>query len=129
VNGYSEKLPFLLDTVTTRMQSLIQEMKEGKDAQPALFGKFQKAKENLLRETKNYKLDTPYEICAYNSRLVMEQNVWYLDNYVNEMEGEYAERDPLTMEECARVAEECLTGRVKVSCKRHVSVQIKCYVA
>jgi hypothetical protein len=122
VNGYSEKLPFLLDTVTTRMQSLIQEMKEGKDAQPALFDKFQKAKENLLRETKNYKLDTPYEICAYNSRLVMEENVWYLDNYVNEMEGEYAERDPLTMEECARVAEECLTGRVKVSCKINVSM-------
>jgi len=28
------------------------------------------------------------------------------------MEGEHAERDPLTMEECAKVAEECLTKRL-----------------
>eukprot|EP00529_Nitzschia_sp_RCC80_P038597 CAMPEP_0113517444 /NCGR_PEP_ID=MMETSP0014_2-20120614/42256_1 /TAXON_ID=2857 /ORGANISM="Nitzschia sp." /LENGTH=58 /DNA_ID=CAMNT_0000414629 /DNA_START=1 /DNA_END=175 /DNA_ORIENTATION=- /assembly_acc=CAM_ASM_000159 len=28
------------------------------------------------------------------------------------MEGAYAEKDPLTMEDCALVAEACLTGRL-----------------
>jgi secreted Zn-dependent insulinase-like peptidase len=114
VRGYSEKLPFLLDTLTTRMLSLIQEMKEGKEVHPDLYDKFAKATENLLRETKNYRLDTPYEISNYNARLVLEENVWYLDNYVDEMEGPNAERYPLTMEECAGAAERCLTGRLKV---------------
>ena len=114
IKGYSEKLPFLLETLTSRMLSLIDEMKEGKDAQPALYDRFQKAKEDLLRETKNYRLDTPYEVANYNSRLLMEENVWYIDNYVDEMEGENAERDPLTLEECALVAKKCFTGRMKV---------------
>eukprot|EP00529_Nitzschia_sp_RCC80_P008082 CAMPEP_0113519390 /NCGR_PEP_ID=MMETSP0014_2-20120614/43494_1 /TAXON_ID=2857 /ORGANISM="Nitzschia sp." /LENGTH=1295 /DNA_ID=CAMNT_0000417105 /DNA_START=357 /DNA_END=4244 /DNA_ORIENTATION=+ /assembly_acc=CAM_ASM_000159 len=112
VRGYSEKLPYLLDTLTSRMLSLIEEMKEGKEKQPALFNRFEKAKESLLRETKNYRLDTPYEIANYNSRLLMEENVWYLDDYIDEMEGAYAEKDPLTMEDCALVAEACLTGRL-----------------
>lgn len=119
VSGYSEKLPFLLDTLTTRMLSLIQEMKEGKERHPALFEKFERAKDNLLRETKNYRLDVPYEVAGYNSRLIMEENVWYLDNYVDLLEGAEAERDPLTMEECAYVADECLTGRLKVSEELH----------
>lgn len=116
VRGYSEKLPLLLDTLTSRMLSLIQEMKEGKDTHPSLFDKFEKAKESLLRETKNYRLDTPYEVCNYNSRLLMEEKVWYLDDYVSEMEGERAEQNPLTMQECAQIAEECLTGRLKLNC-------------
>ena len=115
IKGYSEKLGQLLDTVTTRMLSLIQEMKEGPEAHPHLYEKFLKAKENLSRETKNYRLDSPYEIAAYNSRLCMEEYVWYLDNYINEMEGPYAEKNPLTLEECASVAESCLTGRIKVT--------------
>ena len=113
VRGYSEKLPNLLDTLTTRMLSLINEFREGKEKHPALFDRFEKAKESLLRETKNYRLDTPYEVANYNSRLLMEENVWYLDNYVDEMEGENAMKDPLTMEECADIAEACLTGRLK----------------
>lgn len=96
------------------MLSLIEEMKQGKEAHPALFDKFKKAEESLLRETKNYRLDTPYEVASYNSRLCMESNVWYLDNYVDEMEGPNAEKDPLTLEECALVAEKCFTGRIKV---------------
>ena len=32
------------------------------------------------------------------------------------MEGEYAKLNPLTMEECAQAAEECLTGRLNVNC-------------
>lgn len=112
VKGYSEKLPFLLDTLTARMTtSLIEEMKNG---EPALLQKFVKAKESLLRETKNYRLDTPYEVASYNSRLLMEESVWYVRNYIAEMEGPVAEKNPLTMEECARVAEECLLGKIKV---------------
>jgi insulysin len=111
VRGYSEKLPFLLDTLTTRILSLIQEMKDG--SSPTLRDKFEKAKESLLRETKNYRLDPPHEVASYNSRLLIEENVWYLDNYVDELEGPEADRHPLTMEECAQVAEECFMGRVK----------------
>jgi insulysin len=110
VRGYNEKLPFLLDTLTTRMLSLIQEMKTD---DPLLREKFEKAKQGLLRETKNYRLDSPYEVANYNSRLLIEENVWYLDNYISEMEGEAAKTHPLTMEECARAAEESLMGRVK----------------
>eukprot|EP00531_Pseudo-nitzschia_arenysensis_P017139 CAMPEP_0116149838 /NCGR_PEP_ID=MMETSP0329-20121206/19195_1 /TAXON_ID=697910 /ORGANISM="Pseudo-nitzschia arenysensis, Strain B593" /LENGTH=1190 /DNA_ID=CAMNT_0003646247 /DNA_START=113 /DNA_END=3685 /DNA_ORIENTATION=+ len=113
VRGYSEKLPHLLETLTSRMLSLIQEMKEGKDKHPGLYDRFEKAKESLLRQTKNYRLDTPHDVANYNSRLLMEENVWYLDDYIDEMEGEHAEKDPLTMEECAIVAEESLTSRLK----------------
>ena len=89
-------------------------MKQGAEAYPALRAKFEKAKEGLLRETKNYRLDAPYEVASYNSRLILEESVWYLEDYVREMEGEYAEKYPMTMEECAMVAQESLTGRHKV---------------
>jgi insulysin len=110
VRGYNERLSFLLDTLTTRILSLIEEMK---DSNVALEDKFNRAKEGLLRETKNYRLDPPYEVANYNSRLFIEENVWYLDNYIDEMEGINAERFPLTMKECAEVTEECLMGRVR----------------
>lgn len=115
VSGYSEKIPFLLDTLTTRMLTLIQELREGKEKHPSLYDKFERARESLLRETKNYRLDAPYEVANYNSRLLMEENVWYLDDYIDLMEGENAAKDPLTMEQCADVAEACLTQRLKVS--------------
>jgi insulysin len=70
VTGYSEKLPHLLDVVTSRIASLIEEMKEGEEAHPALAGTFSKAKENLLRQTKNYIYDSPYETGSYNLRTV-----------------------------------------------------------
>jgi insulysin len=115
VSGYSEKIPFLLDTLTTRMLTLIQELREGKERHPTLYDKFERARESLLRETRNYRLDAPYEVANYNSRLIMEENVWYLDDYIDLMEGVNAEKDPLTMEQCADVAEACLTKRLKVS--------------
>jgi insulysin len=110
VSGYSEKMPFLLDTITSRIKSLITEMKGDS---PVLKAMFEKAKEGLLRETKNYRLDSPSEVNSYNSRLLIEEQVWYLDNYVDELEGELAARDPLTMAECAMLTEECFMGRVK----------------
>jgi secreted Zn-dependent insulinase-like peptidase len=147
VRGYSEKVSFLLDTVTSRIKSLIEEMKSG-DA--SLNKKFETAKESLLRETKNYRLDAPHAVNNYNSRLLIEENVWYLENCkwrgnvnniivtgenvvmpynffpcltclyssfliltdVDLLEGEQAERAPLTMNECATSAEECLSGSV-----------------
>jgi len=113
VSGYSEKLPHLLDVVTSRIGGLIDEMKEGDDAHPALAGIFQKAKENLLRQTKNYVFDSPYEMGSYNLRMLCETPVWHVDDYVGEMEGPDAEEEPLTMKECAEVAEQCLFGRSK----------------
>lgn len=110
VKGFSEKLPFLLDTLTTRIISLMGEMRAG---DRVLREKFDKALQGLLRETKNYRLDSPYEVASYNSRLLLEESVWYLDNYLTEMEGELAASNPLTMEECAAAAEESLMGRVK----------------
>eukprot|EP00559_Dactyliosolen_fragilissimus_P007895 CAMPEP_0184864396 /NCGR_PEP_ID=MMETSP0580-20130426/14781_1 /TAXON_ID=1118495 /ORGANISM="Dactyliosolen fragilissimus" /LENGTH=1210 /DNA_ID=CAMNT_0027363151 /DNA_START=55 /DNA_END=3687 /DNA_ORIENTATION=+ len=112
VSGYSEKLSQLLDVVTSRMLSIIEDMKKGKNGSPALYQKFLKAKDNLLRDTKNGKLDSPYETASYMARMMMEDNVWHINNYIAEMEGEYAESDPLTMEECAKTAEDSLTKRL-----------------
>jgi insulysin len=112
LKGYSEKLVYLVDVITEKMLTLIEELKEGPSRHPELALKFKKARDNLLRETKNYKLDSPYEVANYVSRLVLEEKVWYVDNYIDEMEGEYAEKDPLTMEECGHVAEESLRGRL-----------------
>ena len=70
VSGYSEKLPHLLDVVTSRIASLIDELKEGDEAHPALAATFLKAKENLLRQTKNYVFESPYETATYNVRMV-----------------------------------------------------------
>ena len=110
VNGYNQKLPFLLNTLTSRMFSLIDELKAG---DPSLREKFDRARDSLCRETKNYRLDSPYEVANYNSRLLMEESVWYIDNYIDEMEGPSAEKNPLTMEECAEVAKESISSRIK----------------
>ncbi|KAL7562589.1 hypothetical protein ACA910_015460 [Epithemia clementina (nom. ined.)] len=111
VRGYSQKLSFLLDTLTSRIFSLIEEMKDGESS---LLDKFNRARDGLCRETKNYRLDSPYEVANYNSRLMIEESVWYIDNYINEMEGSSVTGAlPLTMEECAQVAEECLSQRIK----------------
>lgn len=44
---------------------------------------------------------------------LMETPVWHINDYMGEMEGPEAEADPLTMEECAEVAEQSLFGRSK----------------
>lgn len=126
VNGFSEKLPHLLDVVTGRMLSIIEEMKKAaadddddNGSSSGLRLKFDKATKNLLRETKNFRLDSPYETCDYTSRILLEDNVWHVSNYIDEMEGEIAEKDPLTLLECAQVAEESLTKRVLVSETHH----------
>jgi insulysin len=70
VGGYSEKLAFLLDTLTCRILSLIEEMKAGSRVgnasefrdESSLQSKFDKATESLLRETKNFRLDPPVSV-------------------------------------------------------------------
>ena len=114
VTGYSQKMPVLLDTLTNRILSLIYEMKVGPEKHPGLVEKYNKAMQNLLRETKNFKLDSPLDIANYNSRLLIEDRVWHIHQYIEEMEGPEATRSPLTMQECATLVEECLTSRVKV---------------
>jgi len=39
--------------------------------------------------------------------------VWHINDYMGEMEGPDAAAEPLTMKECAEVAEQCLFGRSK----------------
>ena len=39
--------------------------------------------------------------------------MWHINDYMGEMEGPDAEAEPLTMKECAEVAEQCLFGRSK----------------
>ena len=70
VGGYSEKLPHLLDVVTNRIASLIEEMKEGDEAHPVLAGLFEKSRENLLRQTTNHVFESPYQTASYNLRMV-----------------------------------------------------------
>lgn len=114
VSGFSEKLPILLENLTKRMLSILDEMKDESE-KPGLLLSFNKARENLLRQTKNYRLDSPYEVANYNSRILVEEKAWHVDSYVSEMEGLYAEKNPLTLAECARTAEECLMGRIKTT--------------
>jgi insulysin len=111
VRGYSQKLPFLLDTLSARILSILDEMKAGDDV---LREKFEKARQSLLQETKNFRLDPPNEVANYNSRLIMEEKAYYLDDYVNEMEGEMADNFPLTMEECADYLREGMLGKTKI---------------
>jgi insulysin len=56
--------------------------------------------------------DSPYETGSYNLRMLCEAPVWHIDDYIGEMEGSDAEADPLTMKECAEVAQQCLFGRL-----------------
>merc|ERR1712151_1191521 len=94
-----------------------EQMKEGPTAHPDLYQKFQKASYNLLRETKNFQLDAPYEINNYNSRILMEEKAWHVNSYIGEMEGELAEKFPLTMEECgSKLQEAMLNGRNQMEC-------------
>jgi len=115
LSGYSEKLPDLLETVTTRMLSLIEELKQDNDE--GLQMKFQKARDNLLRETNNYRLDTPYEIANYNTRLISEESTWYVGDYLRELE-----EGNLNMEQCGRVAHDCLTGSLRVEALCHGNI-------
>eukprot|EP01082_Thalassiosira_pseudonana_P014750 g13239.t1 g13239 contig8:228642-231771(-) len=70
-------------------------------------------KENLLRQTKNYIFDSPYETGSYNLRVLLETPVWHVNDYIAEMEGPDADAEPLTLKECAEAAEQCLFGRSK----------------
>ena len=112
VTGYSQKLSILLDKVTLRMLSLLSEMKDPAN-NPQLAQRFEKAKTNLMRETKNFELDSPYETASYNARVLMEEKAWHLPAYIEEMDR------GMSMQECVTIMEECLTGQNKVSSTPH----------
>jgi insulysin len=76
LTGYSEKLLHLLEVVTSRILTLIDDMKGA--ISPELDQKFEKSRQSLLMETKNIRLDSPYELANYNSRMV-RQNVLFKD--------------------------------------------------
>jgi len=105
VSGYSEKVPLLFEVVCKRILSIL-EMQNIKDAT------FQKAKESLLRETKNHLMDAPYEICNYNSRIIMEQPVWHVNQYLEILE----QNSNITLKECYRAVKEAFCGNVKIEC-------------
>ena len=44
---------------------------------------------------------------------LLETPLWHVSDYIQEMEGPDADEDPLTLKECAEVAEACLFGRSK----------------
>lgn len=114
VSGFSDKLPHLLDVVTGRMLSIIQELKHA-DASSGLARAVEKATKNLLRETKNFRLESPYETASYISRIILEHNVWHVSNYIAELEGELAYQNPITPSELGKLMEEVLTTRLSAT--------------
>jgi secreted Zn-dependent insulinase-like peptidase len=53
-------------------------------------------------------------LCSTTSSLqLLETPVWHINDYMGEMEGADADSEPLTMKECAEMAEKCLFGRSK----------------
>lgn len=126
VDGYSEKLLFLLETLTSRVLGLIGEMQSGNEE---MRSKFENAKEALLRETKNYRLDAPYEVNNYNSRLLLEEKVWFLDDYITIMEAKDGEH-ALDMCACANAAFKSLTNaRCEVLCMGNINKEEAHHVA
>lgn len=114
VTGFSEKLPMLLDAVMGRMLSIVHDLK-GADDSSALTRTVEKATKNLLRETKNFRLESPYETASYISRMMLEHNVWHVSNYIAELEGSFADNNPVTPSEVANLMEEVLTSRLSAT--------------
>merc|ERR1712194_510747 len=49
--------------------------------------------------------------------ILMEEKAWHVNSYIGEMEGELADKFPLTMEECGmKVQEALLNGRNQMEC-------------
>ena len=114
-------MPQLIETLLNRIIELISEMKDPKNNEKdsVLNQKYQKSLESLCRQTTNFQLDPPYEVCDYNTRLIVEENVWTVSNYLTEMTDT---KNPLTMLECANIMEEALLGsiRIEASCMGNV---------
>lgn len=114
VTGFSDKLPMLLDAVMGRMLSIVHDLK-GADDSSALTRTVEKATKNLLRETKNFRMESPYETASYISRMMLEHNVWHVSNYIAELEGSFADKNPVTPSEVANLMEEVLTSRLSAT--------------
>jgi len=105
--GFSEKIPLLLDVVTERMITLVSEMEEGPDAHPSLARKFEKHRLQILRASKNSLLGKPYTVANYYSKVLLEDGAWHVDRYVDELED-----GGLTLAECGGTVRRILEGRV-----------------
>jgi secreted Zn-dependent insulinase-like peptidase len=68
LTGFSEKLLHLLEVVLSRIFSLLEDMKGHVSAE--LERKFDKAKQSLVIETRNLRLESPYELANCNTRMV-----------------------------------------------------------
>lgn len=65
LSGYNHKLPLLLKVVLEKMRSLV--IKQDR---------FDILKEKMVRGIKNFNLEQPYSIAAYETGLYLEQRVW-----------------------------------------------------
>ena len=103
ISGWSEAAGPLLSKVVGRAKELADEMSShGGDDTPMLRS-FATQVEGLRIETENFKLDPPYELANYNSRLLLEENVWTVEQYLKEIPG-------LTIRDCGELAKSCLSG-------------------
>ena len=73
--------------------------------------------EGLRIETENFELDPPYELANYNSRLVLEENVWTVEQYL-------AEISDVTIRDCGELVKSCL-GEVAINALCMGSVDAK----
>ncbi|GMH94643.1 hypothetical protein TrST_g5784 [Triparma strigata] len=109
VSGWSEKLDELLETVVGRIKTLIDDMINHDDTPTPLSRSYETQAEGLRIETKNFGLDPPYEIANYNSRYLLEDRVWHVDEYEEVM------KDGVGINECGKVAKECFMGKLNVN--------------
>lgn len=108
LTGWSQKLPELVNQVTQRISDLLDDL-EANDGSDPLARSFAVQTEHLLRETRNFAFEPPYELASYNSRFLLEERVWHVCSYEEVMENE------LSMKECANVVRECFSGRVDIN--------------
>ncbi|GMH74369.1 hypothetical protein TL16_g06445 [Triparma laevis f. inornata] len=54
-------------------------------------------------------MDPPYEIANYNSRYLLEDKVWHVDEYEEEMKA------GIKINECGDIAKECFMGKLNVN--------------
>jgi len=115
VGGYSEKIPELLETLSKRMVSLMTELiavgagggEGGRPPDGGLLKKFRTQREMLMRDTRNFAMDPPYELADYHSRMLLEDRAWHVDQYLEELEV-----GNLSPGECGAAVESLLAGRL-----------------
>eukprot|EP00903_Cladosiphon_okamuranus_P005475 g5460.t1 len=107
VGGYSSTVPLFMSKILGHISELLAEYRElgglleesraedGENVgvtlstrQELLHQRFETARESFLRYYRNAAQDQPYETADYYVRQVMEAEVWHIDEYRRELEGE-----------------------------------------